>query len=72
MGKFKELVLEIRQMDFDGFTPKQIANAVGLSEYQIIEIIDDEFLDANDEIEDPYRWADISADMDAEHYGNML
>lgn len=65
MGKFKDLEIEIREMDFKGFTPEQIANAVGLSVSQIIELLDSDIVD-------PYRWADISADLDSEHYGNML
>ena len=65
MGKFKQLVNEIREMDFDGLTPKQISDIVGLSEYQIIEILDADIID-------PYRWADVSADLDSEHYGKSL
>jgi hypothetical protein len=65
MGKFKDLEIEIREMDFKGYTPEQIANAVGLSVSQIVELLESE-------VADPYRWADISADLDSEYYGKTI
>lgn len=65
MGKFKDLEIEIRELDFKGFTPEQIANRVGLSVYQIVELLESDVVD-------PYRWADISADLDSEYYGKTI
>jgi hypothetical protein len=65
MGKFKDLEIEIRELDFKGFTPEQIASRVGLSVYQIVELLESE-------VADPYRWADISADLDSEYYGKTI
>ena len=65
MGQVKNLVLEIREMDFAGATPEQIAAAVGLSVYQIINVLD------ADVPEDPWQYADAAADLDAEFYGSI-
>ena len=65
MGQVKNLVLEIREMDFAGATPEQIAAAVGLSVYQIINLLD------ADVPEDPWQYADAAADLDAEFYGSI-
>lgn len=66
MGKFKDLEIEIREMDFKGFTPEQIANQVGLSVYQIVELLDYTNID-----QDPMEYAEDAADLDAEHYGSV-
>ena len=63
MGYFKDLEIEIRDMDFAGMNPQEIADNVGLSVRQVLDILD--------EIEDPMYYADIAADLDAEHYGNI-
>ena len=62
MGYFKDLEIEIRELDFAGFSAQEIADQIGLSVSQIMEILDN--------IEDPMYYADIAADLDAEHYGN--
>ena len=62
MGYFKELEIEIREMDFAGMSVQAIADHVGLSVKQVLAILDD--------IEDPMYYADVAADLDAEHYGN--
>ena len=63
MTYFKDLELEIREMDFKGMTVQAIANHVGLSVCQVTDILD--------KIEDPAYYANIAADLDAEHYGNI-
>jgi hypothetical protein len=63
MGYFKELEIEIREMDFAGMSVQAIADHVGLSVKQVLAILDD--------IEDPMYYADVAADLDAEHYGNV-
>ena len=63
VGYFKDLEIEIRDMDFAGMNPQEIADNVGLSVRQVLDILD--------EIEDPMYYADIAADLDAEHYGNI-
>ena len=63
MGYFKELEIEIREMDFAGMSVQAIADQVGLSVQQVLAILDD--------IEDPLYYANIAADLDAEHYGNV-
>jgi hypothetical protein len=63
MGYFKELEIEIREMDFKGMPVQAIANQVGLSVQQVVDILD--------QIDDPMYYADVAADLDAEHYGNI-
>jgi len=63
MGYFKELEIEIREMDFAGMSVQAIADHVGLSVKQVLAILDD--------IEDPMYYAEHAADLDAEHYGNV-
>lgn len=65
MGYFKNLEIEIREMDFRGYSPQKIADTVGLSVYQIVEILENDFDD------DPYEYAEKAADLDAEFYGNV-
>jgi DNA-binding Lrp family transcriptional regulator len=58
------LELEIREMDFDGMPLQAMADQVGLSVPQVLRILDQ--ID-----EDPYNYAEVAADLDAEHYGRM-
>jgi DNA-binding Lrp family transcriptional regulator len=64
MTYFKDLELEIREMDFNGMPLQAIADRVGLSVPQVLRILDQ--ID-----EDPYNYAEVAADLDAEHYGRM-
>jgi hypothetical protein len=64
MGYFKNLEIEIREMDFDGLSLQAIAEQVGLSVKQVSEVLDQ--ID-----DDVYNYADIAADLDAEHYGTV-
>ncbi len=64
MGYFKDLEIEIRDLDFDGMSLQQIADQVGLSVAQVSEVLDQ----IN---EDPYNYAETAADLDAEHYGRQ-
>jgi hypothetical protein len=62
MTYFKDLELEIREMDFDGVPLSEIADRVGLSVPQVLGILD--------QIDDSaYNYAEAAADLDAEHYG---
>lgn len=63
MTYFKHLDQEIRELDFAGSSVQAIADQVGLSVQQVVAILDD--------IDDPMYYADIAADLDAEHYGNV-
>jgi hypothetical protein len=63
MGYFKDLEIEIRELEFAGMSVQAIADQVGLSVQQVLAILDD--------IEDPLYYANIAADLDAEHYGNV-
>ena len=63
MGYFKDLEIEIRELEFAGMSVQAIADHVGLSAKQVMAILDD--------IEDPMYYADVAADLDAEHYGNV-
>ena len=63
MTYFNDLELEIREMDFNGMSVQAIADSIGLSIRQVTDILDD--------IEDPMYYANIAADLDAEHYGNI-
>ena len=64
MGYFKDLEIEIREMDFDGMPVQAIADRVGLSVKQVQDILD--------QIDDEaYNYAETSADLDAEHYGRQ-
>jgi hypothetical protein len=65
MGYFKDLEIEIREMDFKGYTPQRIADAVGLSVAQIVELLESDF------DEDPQEYAEQAADLDANFYGNI-
>lgn len=65
MGYFKELEIEIREMDFKGYSPQRIADTVGLSVKQILDILESDFDD------DPYEYANNAADLDANFYGNI-
>ena len=64
MGYFKNLEIEIREMDFDGTPLQAIADRVGLSVQQVLDILDQ--ID-----DDPYNYAETAANLDAEHYGRM-
>jgi len=65
MGYFKELEIEIREMDFDGYSPQRIADTVGLSVKQIVDLLESDF------DEDPQEYAEHAADLDANFYGNV-
>ena len=65
MGYFKNLELEIREMDFNGAPLQEIADRVGLSVPQVLsvlEAIDQESLE---------EYADSAADLDADFYGRV-
>jgi hypothetical protein len=62
MGHFKNLEIEIREMDFNGMPLQAIADQVGLSVAQVLEILDQ--ID-----EDPYNYAETTANLDADYYG---
>jgi hypothetical protein len=64
MGYFKNLELEIREMDSHGMPVQQIADHVGLNVKQILDLLDDG-------IDDPYEYADEAADLDVVHYGSI-
>jgi DNA-binding Lrp family transcriptional regulator len=64
MGYFKELEIEIREMDFDGMPLQAIADRVGLSVQQVLDVLDQ--IDDN-----PYNYAEVAADLDANFYGNV-
>ena len=64
MGYFKNLEIEIRELDFDGLSLQAIAEQVGLSVKQVSEVLDQ--ID-----DDVYNYADIAADLDAEYYGTV-
>jgi hypothetical protein len=64
MGHFKNLEIEIREMDFNGMPLQAIADQIGLSVQQVLNVLDQ--ID-----EDPYNYAESAADLDAEHYGRM-
>lgn len=63
MTYFKHLDQEIRELDFAGMSTQAIADHMGLTVRQVVDILD--------EIEDPMYYADVAADLDAEHYGNI-
>ena len=57
--------IEIREMDFKGYTPQKIADTVGLSVKQIVDLLESDF------DEDPLEYADHAADLDADYYGRV-
>ena len=63
MGYFKDLEIEIRELECAGMSVQAIADHVGLSVKQVMAILDD--------IEDPMYYAEHAANLDAEHYGNV-
>ena len=63
MGYFKNLEIEIREMDFRGLSVQKIADAVGLNVQQITDLLESDFDD------DPYEYAEQAADLDADYYG---
>ena len=65
MGYFKNLEIEIREMDFNGMPLQAIADQVGLSVKQVLEILDAEY------DEDPREYAENAANLDADFYGNV-
>jgi hypothetical protein len=65
MGYFKELEIEIREMDFKGYSPQKIADTVGLSVKQIVDLLESDF------DEDPMEYAERAADLDADYYGRV-
>jgi hypothetical protein len=65
MGYFKDLEIEIREMDFQGYTPQKIADTVGLSVKQVIDLLESDF------DEDPMEYAENAADLDADYYGRV-
>jgi hypothetical protein len=64
MGYFKNLEIEIREMEFNGMPLQAIADRVGLSVKQVTDVLDQ--ID-----DDPYNYAEVAADLDAEHYGRQ-
>lgn len=65
MGYFTDLEIEIREMDFKGYSVQRIADTVGLSVKQIVDILESDFDD------DPYEYAEQAADLDADYYGSV-
>ncbi len=65
MGYFKDLELEIREMDFNGMPLQAIADTVGLSVKQVLEILESDF------DQDPQEYAETAADLDADFYGRV-
>jgi hypothetical protein len=65
MGYFTDLEIEIREMDFKGYSPQKIADTVGLSVKQVIDLLESDFDD------DPQEYAEQAADLDADFYGNV-
>lgn len=65
MGYFKDLEIEIREMDFKGYSPQKIADTVGLSVKQIVDLLESDF------DEDPMEYAERAADLDADYYGRV-
>jgi len=63
MGYFKDLEIEIREMDFKGLSVQQIADTVGLSVKQVVELLESDF------DQDPMEYAENAADLDADYYG---
>lgn len=63
MGYFKDLEIEIREMDFKGYSVQRIADTVGLSVKQVVELLESDF------DEDPMEFAEHAADLDADYYG---
>lgn len=63
MTYFKDLELEIREMDFDGVPLQEIADRVGLSVPQVLAMLD------NIDEASLTEYANQAADLDAEHYG---
>jgi len=63
MTYWKHIDQEIRELDFAGLSTQAIADQFGLSVQQVLAILDD--------IEDPMYYADVAANLDAEHYGNV-
>jgi len=64
MTYFTSLEMEICELDFDGVPLSEIADRVGLNVQQVSTILDQ--ID-----DDMYTYADIAADLDAEHYGSV-
>lgn len=60
MGYFKNLDIEIRELDFRGVSVQEIANRVGLTVQVVLEMLDDG-------INDP----DQVVDFDAEYSGTL-
>ena len=65
MGYFKDLEIEIREMDFKGLSVQQIADTVGLSVKQVVDLLESDF------DQDPMEYADHAADLDADYYGRV-
>ena len=63
MGYFKDLEIEIREMDFKGLSVQQIADTVGLSVKQVVELLESDF------DQDPMEYAENAADLDTDYYG---
>ncbi len=64
MGYFKNLEIEIREMDFNGMPLQEIADRVGLGVPQVLKILDDL-------VEDPFEYAEYAATLDADFYGRV-
>jgi len=64
MTYFKHLDEEIRELDFKGVPLQAIADRVGLSVKQVLDILDQ--ID-----DDMYTYAETAADLDAEFYGKI-
>ena len=64
MGYFKNLEIEIREMDFNGRPLQEIADRVGLSVPQVLKILDEL-------VDDPFEYAEYAADLDADFYGRV-
>jgi hypothetical protein len=64
MTYWKHIDQEIRELDFAGMPLQAIADQVGLSVKQVLDVLDQ--ID-----DDVYTYAETAADLDAEFYGKQ-
>jgi hypothetical protein len=72
MGFFSNLEIEVLDLHASGVSMVNIATQTGLSLQQVMDVIDNDPDFGMPDIVDPAEYAEMSADADAEYFGQVF